>query len=323
MIALACDVGGTNTRIGLVHEGLLLTETVAIYRNDDFADFYAVAAAYLARAGQASVDAVCIALASVTTAEGATLTNRDWTIERGRVLTGCRAERVEFINDFEALGFSLGQAEKLRTRRLAQGDGGTKGAPRLVLGAGTGFNAAAWCPSLFDGVPHVVAAECGHMTLALAGAEEFSLQEALSRINGRASVERALSGNGLVSIYRWQCAREGVEPRFDAGADISRCAVAHSDDRCLAAANVFLRLLGRVAGDLALAYLPYDGVYLAGGVTRALAPLLESGPAFRQAFGAKGRMAGLMERFPVHLLSDDASALHGCAEWMRLSAAAR
>lgn len=322
MNALACDVGGTNTRIGLVRGGLLLADSVAICRNDDFSDFYAVASAYLARSGLAAVDTVCIALASVATAEGATLTNRDWTIARSRVLAACGAARVEFINDFEALGFSLGQAGRLETTCLTKGAGAKEGAPRLVMGAGTGFNAAAWSPSRFGGAPHVTAAECGHMTLALAGADEFSLQQALSRINGRASVERALSGNGLVAIYNWVCSRHGAEASFTHGAEISSRAVARSDRLCMEAANMFMHLLGRVAGDLALAYLPYDGIYLSGGVTRALGPLLESEPAFLRAFTAKGRMAELMERFSIHLLNDDASALHGCAEWVRLSSAA-
>lgn len=330
MNALACDVGGTNTRMGLVRDGLLLADSVVIYRNDDFSDFYAVATAYLARTGLAAVDTVCIALASVATAEGATLTNRDWTISRSQVLATCGAARVGFINDFEALGFSLGQAARLETTcltggltgGLTKGAGANEGAPRLVMGAGTGFNAAAWCPSRFGGAPHVVAAECGHMTLALAGEDEFSLQQALSRINGRASVERALSGNGLVAIYNWVCARHGVEARFSHGAEISSRAVERSDALCGEAAQMFMHLLGRVAGDLALAYLPYDGIYLSGGVTRALGPLLESEPAFLRAFTAKGRMAELMEQFSIHLLSDDASALHGCAEWVRLSSAA-
>lgn len=140
MNALACDVGGTNTRMGLVRDGLLLADSVAIYRNDDFSDFYAVATAYLARTGLAAVDTVCIALASVATAEGATLTNRDWTISRSQVLATCGATRVGFINDFEALGFSLGQAARLETTcltgGLTKGAGANEGAPRLVMGAG-------------------------------------------------------------------------------------------------------------------------------------------------------------------------------------------
>ncbi|WP_439603621.1 glucokinase, partial [Shinella sp.] len=78
MLALACDIGGTNTRLGLVRDGVLLSESTSSYANDDFEDFYAVAAAFLRERGESRVDRVCIALAAVATAEGATLTNRDW-----------------------------------------------------------------------------------------------------------------------------------------------------------------------------------------------------------------------------------------------------
>lgn len=321
MLALACDIGGTNTRLGLVRDGILLSGSTGSYSNDDFEDFYAVAAAFLRERDSQRVDSVCIALAAVATAEGATLTNRDWTIARDRVAAVSGAGRVDFINDFEALGYAMGQVEKLKTQCLAPGRGHGQSGPRLVLGAGTGFNASAWCPSRFGGAPHVVAAECGHMTLPLAGEAEFSLQGALSAGRGRASVERALSGRGLFEIYQWQCAEAGRAPSVATAADVSRLAVTRADRDCEQAGHMFMRLLGRVCGDLALAYLPFSGVYLSGGVSRAFARSLFEDPTFLDAFRAKGRQADFMESFPVHLLLDDRTALQGCAEWLRLSAA--
>ncbi|CAK7258007.1 MULTISPECIES: glucokinase [unclassified Shinella] len=321
MLALACDIGGTNTRLGLVRDGILLSGSTGSYSNDDFEDFYAVAATFLHERGTQRVDSVCIALAAVATAEGATLTNRDWTIARDRVAAASGAGRVDFINDFEALGYAMGQVEKLKTQRLTPGRAHGRPGPRLVLGAGTGFNASAWCPSRFGGAPHVVAAECGHMTLPLAGEAEFSLQGALSVGRGRASVERALSGRGLFEIYQWQCAEAGRVPSVATAADVSRLAVTRADRDCEQAGHMFMRLLGRVCGDLALAYLPFSGVYLSGGVSRAFARSLSKDPTFLDAFRAKGRQADFMESFPVHLLLDDRTALQGCAEWLRLSAA--
>ena len=319
MLSLACDIGGTNTRLGLVRDGVLLSESTGSYANDDFEDFYAVAAAYLRERAESRVDTVCLALAAVATAEGATLTNRDWTIRRDRVAVTSGAGRIDFINDFEALGYAMGQVKKLETQCLTQARMPGQPGPRLVLGAGTGFNASAWCPSRFGGAPHVVAAECGHMTLPLAGAVEFSLQGALSAGRGRASVERALSGRGLFEIYQWQCAEAGRAPRATTAAEVSRLAVAKADRDCEQASNMFMRLLGRVCGDLALAYLPFSGVYLSGGVSRAFAGPLVQDPTFLDAFRSKGRQADFMESFPVHLLLDDRTALQGCAEWLRLS----
>ncbi|BCH27704.1 glucokinase [Mesorhizobium sp. L-8-3] len=317
VISLACDIGGTNTRLGLVENDRLIGETLSSFANEAFGDFDALLDTYLASTAARSLTSVCIALAGVATPEGARLTNRDWTIRRADVARLTGASDVGFINDFEALGFALMRVDALETQPiLVPGEPVSSSGTRMVLGAGTGFNAAACHPPRFGGEPHVAAAECGHMTLPLAGEQEFELQRKLSKGRGRASVERALSGNGLREIHQWVCERNGRDPAGRSAAEISRLAVSQADPDCIEAADMFLRLLGRVVGDLALAYLPTSGIYLSGGVSRALAPLMTSTPTFRQSFLAKGRMSSFMESFPVALLTDDRAALAGCVEWL-------
>jgi glucokinase len=71
-------------------------------------------------------------------------------------------------------------------------------------------------------------------------------------------------------------------------------------------------MLGAVAGNLALIQLPFGGVYLIGGVARAMAPWLDEF-GFPAAFRDKGRFAGLMDGFGVGVVEDDFAALTGCA----------
>jgi glucokinase len=65
--------------------------------------------------------------------------------------------------------------------------------------------------------------------------------------------------------------------------------------------------------------LPFGGVFLAGGVARAMAPhLIPMG--FVEAFRDKGRFAGFMENFGVCVIEDDYAALAGsAAHLVRLS----
>lgn len=323
MTALVCDLGGTNTRLGLVSDDRLAPETLATYANDDFADFPSVLAAHLGHLGEPELASVCIALAAPTTAEGARLTNRDWDIRRKDVAAITGTSDIHFINDYQALGLSLNRTGEMNTRLLHQGSASAGGAPagtRLVLGAGTGFNAAACFPSATgSGAPCVPPAECGHMTLPIGGEDELPLQASLAQGRGRASVERALSGNGLLEIYAWCCADGGRAPRFAKAPEVAVHAVTKADPDCERAADLFLRFFGRVAGDLALVFLPAGGIFLAGGVTRALAPLMIESPTFQDAFHAKGRQSAFMDTFPIALLLDDRAALSGCAEWLRLS----
>ena len=62
-------------------------------------------------------------------------------------------------------------------------------------------------------------------------------------------------------------------------------------------------------------HLPMGGVYLIGGLARAVAPLL--GSTFRAAFEAKGPYTGIMRDIPVSLIVNDDSALRGCARYVR------
>ena len=59
--------------------------------------------------------------------------------------------------------------------------------------------------------------------------------------------------------------------------------------------------------------LPFGGVYLIGGVSRALAPyLMQLG--FAEAFANKGRFGPFMAQFGVSVVEDDFAALTGCAQ---------
>ncbi len=85
-----------------------------------------------------------------------------------------------------------------------------------------------------------------------------------------------------------------------------------SDTRAVEAAQLFTRILGTVCGNLSLIQLPFGGVYLVGGVARAFAPHLTQF-GFGDAFRDKGRFAGFMSNFAVHVIEDDYAALTGSA----------
>jgi len=74
----------------------------------------------------------------------------------------------------------------------------------------------------------------------------------------------------------------------------------------------FVRLAGEVCGDLALTLLPFGGLFLIGGMARAMAPYMGAG-GFAAAFRDKGRFSGFMGQFAVTLVTDDDAALIGCA----------
>jgi glucokinase len=314
---LVCDLGGTNCRLALADPALDRASVLRL-ANDGFAAFPALLGEYLRRKGRDRVRRVVVALAAPVSGDRVRLTNRDWHIDKAEVAAATGASEVSFINDFEALGHALERPDILRHAPLQSPRAPLANAPRLVLGAGTGFNCALWHPG------GVVCCEAGHTGFAAETAFDRALADHLAARHGRCSTERVLSGSGILEIYRVACALAGQGPGLSAGRDVVRAGLDGSDPAAATACREFARILGRTAGDLALLFLARGGVFLSGGATRAVAPLL-SGPGnpFLAAFSAKGRMTASMAEYPVHLLGDDDAALHGCVNWAKRSAIAR
>jgi glucokinase len=86
----------------------------------------------------------------------------------------------------------------------------------------------------------------------------------------------------------------------------------HRDDLCVEALDIFVSILGAVAGNLALVGFTSGGLFLGGGIPPKILPKLRDG-AFMQAFTDKGRFAGLLERIPVAVILNSQAALLGAA----------
>jgi glucokinase len=202
-------------------------------------------------------------------------------------------------------------APGMLTTVLSGQDAGNR-ATQLVIGVGTGMNAA----PVFD-TPSgriVPPAETGHVSLPMHSERDFSLGRFVEHEHGFASVEEVLSGRGLELVYRW-LGHEVGDPRRLSSSEIMAALQSGSDPRAAEAVGVFVRCLGTVAGNLALAMLPFGGIYLIGGMVRAMVPFMGAF-GFGDAFRAKGRFSGFMDAFPIYVVEDDFAALTGCAAYL-------
>ena len=312
---LVADVGGTNTRCALARGGIVASDTVRRYANRTFASLGAVLARFREEAADADPDGACVAVAGPVADGVAELTNLSWSIDTARLLSATGARQGAILNDLQAQGHALGHVDPAGIRSVVDAPR-REGAARLVIGVGTGFNAA---PVHLTPAGRVVPpSECGHANLPIRTDAEMRLCNFVSTAHGFPAVEDVLSGRGLERVYRWLAAEAGEEAER-AAADIM--ASAGADPRAEAAIRQFVRILGTVAGNLSLIHLPFGGVHLVGGVARAMAPHL--GPmGFAQAFRDKGRFAGFMGNFAVDLIEDDFAALTGCAAHLMETATA-
>jgi glucokinase len=305
-MSLVADIGGTNSRVGLAGDGALLAGSIRRYRNAEYADFDAVLRAYLAEAGGPALSGIAVAVAGPVRDGGARLTNLDWGLSEAGLAHTAGAPHAALLNDLQAQGHALGRIDPGCLRPLIVGAPQPAAATRLVIGLGTGFNAAAVHDT--PGGRLVTASECGHAGLPVRDADDLALSRHLEREHGFAAIEEVLSGRGLEKLDAWR-GGPGAAKR-DAAAIME--AMAQGEPRAQGTARALARLLGAVAGDLALIHLPFGGIWLAGGVARAMAPHLAD-LGFANAFRDKGRFAGFMEQFSVAVIEDDYAALTGCA----------
>jgi glucokinase len=203
--------------------------------------------------------------------------------------------------------FPLNQAEPIKDRTLA------------LIAPGTGLGIAMLIYQNNRYVP--ISSEGGHADFAPNNETENELWRYLHRRYGHVSIERVVSGPGLVNIYKWLKdsdrlnETDGLRQKLkemDPAKIITEAALANKNEGCVKALNMFVSIIGAVAGNLALTGMTTGGVYLGGGIPpKILSKLKES--IFLKAFTNKGRFKELLENIPVNVILNDKAALIGAA----------
>lgn len=303
---LVADIGGTNTRVALANDRIVDQNTVRRFSNADAADFATVLRRYLeeTQIDAGTLDGACAAGAGPVQHGAVTLTNLDWRISPEILQDTLGTSHVAVLNDLQAQGFAVGYAAQGTVDTLTPGASDPQSQTKLVVGVGTGFNAA----PIFETAAGrmVMPSESGHIALPELDDATSKVIAYLEEKYGFPSVEEALSGRGLTQVDAAVNDTEGRDaPALMADLEAGDASAAD-------AIRTVVALLGAVVGDLALITLPFGGISLVGGVTGHLAPWFEPF-GLLDAMRAKGRFGNFMEQFGVEVVTDDYAALTGCA----------
>jgi glucokinase len=305
------DIGGTNTRVALADGPVLRAGSVEKYRNADYSSLDSVLRSYLEKMEVAGCSGACVALAGPVRNGIGHLTNLDWRMDEDLLSEATGAPVVALLNDLQAQGFALGHLEAACLRPVISRPPPAAQETRLMIGLGTGFNAAS---VLYTPAGRIVTpSEAGHANLPVRTEQELRLCRFVETAHGFPAVEDVLSGRGLERVYNFLSPTPDQPQRLSAAEVMA--AAAREERQALDALELFIGLLGTVAGNLSLIHLPFGGVYLCGGVARHIGPYLGS-MGFAEAFANKGRFADFMRDFPVWLVEDDFAALTGCASFL-------
>ncbi|VAW08216.1 Glucokinase [hydrothermal vent metagenome] len=307
---LVADIGGTNARFALAarDKDRIITRDSQTFRAEDFETIRDAADAYL-EAVTAKPKAACFAVAGPVSDDVIDFTNSPWVLEVAKIKAALGLDRFMVANDFEALASSLRHLPKSDLVSVKPGMGAPD-APVLVIGPGTGLGQALVLPG--NGRDRVIPTEGGHVGLAPGTDEEIEVMKFIAREHPRVSVERVLSGRGLVNIHRALCAIAGT-PRVSLKAnEITKAAMTKEYPIAVRAVEMFCGLLGAVAGDAVLATGARGGVVLGGGILPKIREIFLASQ-FTRRFLDKGRMRDYVERAPVDLIVNDGAALIGAA----------
>ncbi|WJS84868.1 glucokinase [Paracoccus sp. TOH] len=307
MAILLADVGGTNARMALAHDGVLDAATITRFRGDDHASFDAVMTAYLAQQGSPQVEAVCVAVAGPVWGHEARLTNRDWDFSEARLMRLAGAGRARLINDLTALGYATPALDGEAAGFLrGPAEGALSNGQRLVVNAGTGFNVCA-VKVLPDGGIACLEAEEGHTRLPLSVADPLAeaLGDQARRID---SVEELFAGRGLARLH----ALRSATPQTRAETVVA--AAAGGDAEAEETLRLYARLFGLLCRELAFRFMPMDGMFLAGSVARSCTDRFG---IFERAFLSDPLMPRIPQAVPIGVIRDDMAALHGCLAAIR------
>lgn len=302
--ALVADAGGTNVRFALADlDAAPALRAVEQFASKDFPSIEDAARAYLTKTG-AKPDCAVFAVAGPVKDGAIRLTNIGWHFSADGAARALGIARVALINDFEAVALSVPHLGAADVVAIGPGVPGEKGGTVAVAGPGTGFGVG----GLVQGTALVT--EGGHADFAPTDDVEIEVLKILRGRFGRVSVERILSGPGLVNLHR---ALSAVEGRTAEALDPHAItAQAKAGPRSFAATVVtrFCAILGAVAGDIALTMGARGGVMLAGGILPGMREFLAASP-FRERFEAKGRFAAYMKDIPTGLIVQEHAGLIG------------
>lgn len=317
---LAGDIGGTKTVLALYDPNVGPRQPFhkTVYPSRQFESLEAIVDVYLKTHSRA-VSHAAFGLAGPIVEDRAEITNLPWIIDRRRLATRFSFQDVHLLNDLEAVATAVPILVGEDVVVINEGKADPRGAIGVIApGTGLGEGFLVWDGDRYRAFP----CEGGHTDFAPVGELQQALLAYLQKKLNHVSYERVCSGIGIPNLYDFL--RDSG--RYEEPGDLSR-RLREAHDRtpiivdaaknnetpiCVATLQLFVDILAREAGNLALKVLATGGVYLGGGIPPRILPQLQNG-AFLDAFVSKGRFRDLLKKIPVKVICRHDTGLLGVA----------
>lgn len=306
---LVGDIGGTNARFAIA-ESRKYPSNVRKLPIANYAGLVEAVEDYLS--GVPTVEEAVLAVAAPVLGDKVAFTNSAWRFSIDEVRQRLGLRKLVVINDLvaQALSFAALPADEIGPVKSGTRD---PRQPALVIGPGTGLGVAFLMN--IEGTLVGIASEGGHATFAPMDGVQAEILSHLQGQYGHVSVERLLSGPGLLAIATTLAKMKGQIIDVSDPRDVSARAAANQCPICREAILIFSSVLGSAAGNLALTLLTGGGVIITGGLSRGLRPLWDV-EALVNGFVAKGRFSSYLEDIPIDQILRPHPGLLGAAVYV-------
>ena len=311
---VTADIGGTHARfaIATIERGQVMEvgEPVTL-KTGEIVSFERAWSRFEQRVGSKLPRDLSLAVAAPIANDEFTLTNSHWQIRPTQIVSELELNSILLINDFAAVAHAICAVDETQLLHITGPDEPLPASGVItIVGPGTGLGAALLVREETQRY-RVVETEGGHIDFAPLDVLEDKIVAELRTKFGRVSVERLVSGPGLLNIYEVLSKLEGLTGVTRDEAALWSSALDRTDHLAGIALDRFCMCLGAVAGDLALAH-GASAVVIAGGIGKRLRDRLTNS-GFTTRFVAKGRFERRLAATPVKLVTYPEPGLLGAA----------
>lgn len=319
---LAGDIGGTKTVLALYspEQGPHRPLVKETFPSKAYSSFESLVRTFLNKNNAYQVTHGAFGVAGPVVQDRARITNLSWVMEEEQLAATFELEWVHLLNDLEAIATAVPILPEEHLTQLNHANATPRGAIGVVApGTGLGEAFLVWADGRYRAHP----SEGGHVDFAPADEVQRALLAYLAPRMEHVSYERVCSGLGIPNLYAFfrdtnrysepVWLRDELVGANDQTPIIVRTAQENGAQICTATLELFIDILAREAGNLALKILATGGIYLGGGIPpRILQQLQES--RFMEVFAAKGRFRNLLVDIPVFVIEEGQTALLGAAQ---------
>lgn len=310
---LIADIGGTNARFSIEVSPFKYEHTLVLACKN-YVDLTDAIKSYLDTVGfTKNIRNAAIALPTPEVQDMYYMVNSPWApFSAAKAKEHLCLDNLLFLNDFHALALSIPFIDKNNLVRYGGLNEPDEKRPIAIIGPGTGLGMATLINHPEGGF-YSIPAEGGRSSFAPVNEEEIELWKFAHKRFSHVSVERFVSGPGLQLIYEGlHTINKKIITRLPEPSEIVELGTTSKDWLCKQTVDIFCRMFGTIASNLAVMVNAFGGIYIGGGIIpKMIDYFLKS--EFRSRFEDKGRYRPYLVNLPIFIIMQEFPAFLGAS----------